>query len=63
LSNTSTYIKRKSFAKIPPVQSMPDLLAVQLESFEDFLQETVLPTERTNKGLESAFRNIFPLQD
>jgi DNA-directed RNA polymerase subunit beta len=63
LSNTSTYIKRKSFAKIPPVQSMPDLLAVQLESFEDFLQETVLPTERTNKGLESAFRNIFPVED
>ena len=63
MSNTSTYIKRKSFAKIIPVQSMPDLLAVQLESFEDFLQETVSPTERTNQGLESAFRNIFPVED
>jgi DNA-directed RNA polymerase subunit beta len=63
LSNTSAHVKRKSFAKIPPVQSMPDLLAVQLESFEDFLQESVPPTERANKGLESAFRNIFPVED
>ncbi|MCD6205799.1 MAG: DNA-directed RNA polymerase subunit beta [Candidatus Marinimicrobia bacterium] len=42
---------------------MPNLLAIQLDSFEEFLQKDMEPTKRENKGLESAFRNIFPVED
>lgn len=56
-------IERLSFSKIPPVLGMPNLLAVQLDSYEKFLQVGTLPTKRENIGLESAFRNIFPVED
>ena len=54
---------RKSFSKISSVQEMPNLLAVQVESFNEFLQKDVLPAERENKGIESAFHNVFPVED
>jgi DNA-directed RNA polymerase subunit beta len=42
---------------------MPNLLEVQSKSFDEFLQKDVLPTERQNIGLESAFKNVFPVED
>jgi len=54
---------RKSFSKISSVQEMPNLLAVQVGSFDEFLQKDVSPSERENKGIESAFRNVFPVED
>ena len=64
MSNTPVKTaQRKTFSKIASVQDMPNLLAIQLDSFQDFLQEDVDPKERLNKGLESAFKNIFPVED
>jgi len=64
LSNTPPkIIARKTFAKVISIQAMPNLLEVQTKSFEEFLQKNVLPDKRENKGLESAFRNIFPVED
>ncbi len=54
---------RKSFSKISSVLEMPNLLAVQVESFDEFLQKDVSPAERENKGIESAFHNVFPVED
>ncbi len=54
---------RKSFSKISSVQEMPSLLAVQVGSFGEFLQKGVSPTERKNTGIESAFHNVFPVED
>ncbi|RQV98450.1 DNA-directed RNA polymerase subunit beta [bacterium] len=42
---------------------MPDLLEVQLKSFEDFLQGNIPPAKRRPSGLEAVFRNIFPIID
>ncbi|MBM3329337.1 MAG: DNA-directed RNA polymerase subunit beta, partial [Calditrichaeota bacterium] len=42
---------------------MPDLLDVQVKSFEDFLQRDVPPDKRERKGLQSVFMNIFPILD
>ncbi len=42
---------------------MPNLLIVQRESFEQFLQENVPPNKRENRGLEALFREIFPIED
>ena len=44
---------RLSFAKLPEVQPLPDLLAVQRESFEGFLE----------RGLRQIFEEISPIED
>ena len=43
--------------------TIPDLLAIQLNSWHEFLQEDILPEKRENKGLESVFKHIFPVED
>ncbi len=52
---------RKSFAKRANVHNVPFLLATQLESYHDFLQEDKVPSQRKNEGLQSAFTSIFPI--
>lgn len=52
---------RKSFAKRENVHQVPFLLATQLESYQNFLQANVLPSQRKNEGLQSAFKSIFPI--
>ena len=42
---------------------MPDLLALQKDSFEEFLQENISDDERLPIGLEGVFQNVFPLED
>ncbi|MCB9512932.1 MAG: DNA-directed RNA polymerase subunit beta [Candidatus Latescibacteria bacterium] len=55
-------LPKRNYAKIQPVIEIPDLLEVQVESFEDFLQMRVPPRQRENKGLEGVFRAIFPIE-
>jgi DNA-directed RNA polymerase subunit beta len=52
---------RKSFAKRANVHNVPFLLATQLESYENFLQEHTPVANRKNEGLQSAFTSIFPI--
>ena len=52
---------RKSFAKRANVHNVPFLLATQLESYHNFLQEDIAPSTRKNDGLQSAFTSIFPI--
>ena len=54
---------RMSFAKIPSVVEYPDLLNVQLESWESFLQANIPPEKRENKGLQQIFKMNFPITD
>ncbi|MDD8017449.1 MAG: DNA-directed RNA polymerase subunit beta, partial [Bacteroidota bacterium] len=54
---------RQTFATIQDVVEYPDLLNVQLESFEHFLQEKVSPVKRKNKGLQQVFLQNFPITD
>ncbi len=56
-------IQRHSFSRIDSVLEIPDLLEVQVKSFDDFLQPDVLPEERANKGLQEVFNTIFPIVD
>ena len=59
LSDKNSY----SFSKLEEVVDIPDLLGLQVNSMETFLQEEVLPEKRENVGLEAVFRNIFPIED
>jgi len=54
---------RITFASITPAIDIPDLLNVQLESFEDFLQLSSSPDNRENKGLQGTFVSNFPIFD
>ncbi|MCB5262861.1 MAG: DNA-directed RNA polymerase subunit beta [Candidatus Cloacimonetes bacterium] len=47
---------------IPEVE-IPNLLAMQVDSFNDFLQKDVHPLRRTKKGLQAVFESIFPIED
>ncbi|MDP3682843.1 MAG: DNA-directed RNA polymerase subunit beta, partial [Ignavibacteria bacterium] len=55
--------QRISFGKIKPVLPIPDLLDIQKESFEEFLQRNIHPTQRENKGLQAVFTSNFPIFD
>jgi len=55
-------LKRKSYAKLDEVYRLPNLLEIQLKSYADFLQEDTPKSKRKNTGLESAFREIFPIE-
>ncbi len=52
---------RKSFAKRPAVQSVPFLLATQLQSYMQFLQADTPAAQRKTEGLQAAFHSIFPI--
>ncbi len=54
---------RHSFATINEVVEYPDLLNVQIESFELFLQEKTAPAKRKNRGLQQVFLQNFPITD
>ncbi|MDR2196805.1 MAG: DNA-directed RNA polymerase subunit beta [Coriobacteriales bacterium] len=49
----SLYRERKSFAKIPEVMDVPNLIAIQIDSFNWFRTE----------GLAEAFRDISPIEN
>lgn len=54
---------RKSFGRIPEVTEMPNLIEVQRQSYDSFLQMHVPAPERQVLGLEEVFRSIFPIRD
>jgi DNA-directed RNA polymerase subunit beta len=57
------YRERLDFSKIKSTFPMPDLLAIQTQSYADFLQMDLLPEERNDVGLQAAFKDIFPVSD
>ena len=55
--------ERLSFGKVPQVLDVPNLIEIQVKSFEDFLQKDVAQDKREDRGLEAAFRSVFPISD
>ena len=54
---------RVSFGKIPSILEAPNLLSIQTDSFEEFVQFRVFPSKRENKGLQAVFSSNFPIFD
>jgi DNA-directed RNA polymerase subunit beta len=54
---------RKSFSKIPRIIDIPNLLEIQMLSFERFLQTGVAMEKRDNVGLQAVFNSVFPIRD
>jgi len=53
---------RVNFSKILRDEAMPNLLAVQLDSYHEFLQTGAEADKRTMQGMESVFQTIFPIE-
>ena len=60
---TNPYAERQSFEKTKSEIEFPDLLSVQVDAFQSFIQENELEDERLNIGLEEVFNNVFPIED
>jgi DNA-directed RNA polymerase subunit beta len=54
---------RITFASISQAVKVPDLLNIQLDSFEEFIQLKVIPEQREGKGLQAVFDTNFPILD
>jgi len=54
---------RKNFGKIQKIVDIPDLIAVQRESYGRFLQMDVPPEKRKDIGLQAVFKSVFPIKD
>jgi DNA-directed RNA polymerase subunit beta len=54
---------RFSFGRIPSVIETPDLLNVQIDSFNKFLQSDTPPHRRRRMGLQQVFEMNFPITD
>ena len=55
--------ERRSYAKIPTIMELPNLIEIQIKSYGGFLQKDIEPEERKNIGLQAAFLEIFPVSD
>ncbi|MGJ8690723.1 MAG: DNA-directed RNA polymerase subunit beta [Gammaproteobacteria bacterium] len=52
---------RKDFGKLPSAMDIPYLLSTQIDSFRQFTQADVSPTDRLEQGLHAAFKSVFPI--
>jgi DNA-directed RNA polymerase subunit beta len=54
---------RVSFSKIPSAFQIPNLIEIQKRSYEEFLQMSLLPSEKKDTGLQAVFNSVFPISD
>ncbi|MBB5209805.1 DNA-directed RNA polymerase subunit beta [Chiayiivirga flava] len=52
---------RKDFGKRPSILDVPYLLAIQVDSYREFLQENTTPAKRAEHGLHGALKSVFPI--
>ncbi|SBW12875.1 RNA polymerase, beta subunit [uncultured Alphaproteobacteria bacterium] len=54
---------RRSFGRIPSVATMPNLIEVQKNSYDQFLQIGTPLAQRQDSGLQEVFKSVFPIKD
>jgi DNA-directed RNA polymerase subunit beta len=54
---------RKDFGKIPSIVEIPNLIEIQQQSYEQFLQKDVASEKREDIGLQAVFKSVFPIAD
>jgi DNA-directed RNA polymerase subunit beta len=60
---TSQAPERVDFSKIATAVRIPNLIEIQRESYNRFLQMDFLPEERETTGLQAVFQSVFPISD
>lgn len=54
---------RKFFGNIPEVTEMPNLIEVQMSSYDQFLMVDEPEGGRPDEGLQAVFKSVFPITD
>ncbi|MCU0579089.1 MAG: DNA-directed RNA polymerase subunit beta, partial [Desulfobacterota bacterium] len=54
---------RKNFGHIEKIIDIPNLMDMQKQSYERFLQVNADPDRRENTGLQGVFKSVFPIRD
>ena len=54
---------RKDFGRISEIAKMPNLIEVQKNSYEHFLQRDIDRRTRGDFGLQEVFKTVFPIKD
>ena len=54
--------QRINFGKIHEVAEPPNLIEIQIRSYEEFLQKNILPSKRKELGLQAVFKEVFPIE-
>src|SRR6516225_6087549 len=54
--------ERINFGKIKEILAPPNLIELQTNSYKEFLQADVAPTQRKNLGLQAVFTEVFPIE-
>ena len=54
---------RKSFGRIEEIIKIPNLIEVQRQSYETFLQKDFSSEKRESVGIQEVFASVFPIQD
>ncbi len=54
---------RKNFGRIPEIVTMPNLIEMQKNSYDQFLQIHIKPENRQDIGLQEVFKSVFPIND
>ncbi len=55
-------VERTNFGKLREIIDPPDLIDVQTRSYLDFLQRSYAPEKRKSHGLQSIFKEVFPIE-
>ncbi|MDR1397663.1 MAG: DNA-directed RNA polymerase subunit beta [Desulfarculales bacterium] len=62
-ANVITTRTRKDFSKIAKIIDIPNLINIQKQSYERFLQKEIHPDHREEVGLQAVFKSVFPIKD
>ncbi len=62
-SGSSLPVVRLDFSKIEKIMDIPNLIDVQRQSYEGFLQKDTAPEDRQEIGLQAVFKSVFPIRD
>jgi DNA-directed RNA polymerase subunit beta len=62
-TRNSDKLFRKSFGNGGSKEAIPNLIALQKESYDRFLQANIPSEKRENVGIQSVFNSFFPLSD
>lgn len=54
--------RRIGFVKKKEIIDLPNLIEIQVKSYDQFLQAHLFPEERENVGLQEVFNEIFPIK-
>jgi len=55
-------VERIKFGQLSDVIELPDLIEIQTRSYHEFLQMEMAPAKRRAVGLQSVFKEVFPIE-